>query len=221
MPRYTAVVDACVLVPIALADTLQRVAERGLYRPLWSDRILGEAQTAVEEIHPGTDAAKRFASMREAFDDALIVGWEELESGIWLPDEDDRHVAAAAVRGSAQGIITANTKDFPASALEPFGLEAVHPNDFLLDQLDLSPATLLQVIREQAAHTKRPPLPRRTWLPSSAGPAPPASPTKSSASWPAPWTASERRPDRSGRRALALPASSSTRRRVTVTRTSL
>ncbi len=44
MPRYTAVLDACVLVPIALADTLLRVAEKGLYRPLWSDRILGEAQ---------------------------------------------------------------------------------------------------------------------------------------------------------------------------------
>ncbi|MGH3189198.1 MAG: PIN domain-containing protein [Streptosporangiaceae bacterium] len=158
MPRYTAVLDACVLVPIALADTLLRVAEKGLYRPLWSQRILGEAQDAVEEIHPGIDAAKRFASMREAFDDALVTGWEELEPGIHLPDEDDRHVVAAAVRGGAQGIITANAKDFPVSALEPLGLEAVHPDDFLLDQLDLSPPTLLQVIREQAAHTRRPPL---------------------------------------------------------------
>jgi hypothetical protein len=77
MPRYTAVLDACALVPVALADTLLRVAEKGLYRPLWSDRILGEAQAAIEEIHPGIDAAKRFASMREAFDDALVTGWEE------------------------------------------------------------------------------------------------------------------------------------------------
>jgi hypothetical protein len=72
MPRYTAVLDACVLVPIALADTLLRVAEKGLYRPLWSDRILAEAQAATEEIHPGMDAGKRFAQMREAFDDALV-----------------------------------------------------------------------------------------------------------------------------------------------------
>jgi hypothetical protein len=91
-----------VLVPIALADTLLRVAERGLYRPLWSQRILGEAQDAVEEIHPGIDAAKRFASMREVFDDALVTGWEELEPGIHLPDEDDRHVVAATVRGGDQ-----------------------------------------------------------------------------------------------------------------------
>ena len=92
MPRHTAVLDACVLVPIALADTLLRVAEKGLYRPLWSGRILAEAQAATEEIHPGIDAAKRFAQMREAFDDALVSGWEELEGGLSLPDQDDRHV---------------------------------------------------------------------------------------------------------------------------------
>ena len=97
MPRYTAVLDACVLVPIALADTLLRVAEKGLYRPLWSDRILAEAQAATEEIHPGIDAGKRFAQMREAFDDAVVTGWKELEPGLLLPDEDDRHVLAAAI----------------------------------------------------------------------------------------------------------------------------
>jgi hypothetical protein len=141
MPRYTAVLDACVLVPISLADTLLRVAEKGLYRPLWSDRILAEAQAATEEIHPGIDAGKRFAQMREAFDDAVVTGWEELEPGLLLPDEDDKHVLAAAIRGGAQGIITANVKDFPAAALDPLGLEAAHPDDFLLDQLDLTPPT--------------------------------------------------------------------------------
>jgi hypothetical protein len=50
-----------VLVPVALADTLLRVAEKGLYRPLWSERILGEAQAAIAEIHPGIDTVKRFA----------------------------------------------------------------------------------------------------------------------------------------------------------------
>lgn len=74
MPRYTAVLDACVLVPIALADTLLRVAEKGLYRPLWTDHILTEAQAAIEEIHPGIDVSKRFAGMREAFNDALVTG---------------------------------------------------------------------------------------------------------------------------------------------------
>lgn len=86
MPRYAAVLDACVLVPVVLADTLLRVAEKGLYRPLWSERILTEAQEAIEEIHPGIDVHKRFADMDTAFDDALVTGWEGLEAGIALPD---------------------------------------------------------------------------------------------------------------------------------------
>ena len=70
-----------VLMPIALADTLLWVAEKGLYRPLWSGRILAEAQAATEEIHPSMDAGKRFAQMREAFNDAMVIGWQELEPG--------------------------------------------------------------------------------------------------------------------------------------------
>lgn len=158
MPQYTAVLDACVLVPINLADTLLRIAEKGMYRPLWSEVILTEAQDAIEDIHPGIDISKRFAMMREVFDDAMVTGWEELENGISLPDEDDRHVVAAAVRGGANGIITANVADFPSSALNPLGIEVVHPDDFLLDNLDLSPTTVLQVIRRQASHAKLPPL---------------------------------------------------------------
>ena len=186
MPRYTAVLDACVLVPIALGDTLLRVAEKGLYRPLWSSRILIEAQQATEEIHPGIDVGKRFTSMREAFGDVLVTGWEELEPGIRLPDGNDRHVVAAAVRGGANAIITANLADFPATALRPFGLEAVHPDDFLLDQLDLSPPPSCR------SSTSRPPAPGNhrsphvTWPPCSAGRAYPASPTRSSALCPPP-----------------------------------
>ena len=134
-----------------------RVAEKGLYRPLWSDRILAEAQAATEEIHPGVDAGKRSAQMREAFDDALVTGWENSSRESGCPT---RTTGTCSRRrsGVAQGIITANTKDFPAAALEPLGLEAVRPDNFLLDQPDLSPPTILQVIREQAARTRRPPL---------------------------------------------------------------
>jgi hypothetical protein len=86
MPRYTAVLDACVLVPIALADILLRAAEKGLYRPLWSMRILAEAQAATEEVHPGIDVGKRSARKRGgAFDDAMVTGREEPEPGISSP----------------------------------------------------------------------------------------------------------------------------------------
>jgi hypothetical protein len=75
-----------------------------------------------------------------------------------LPDPDDCHVVAAAIRGGAQAIVTSNLADFPSDSIGAFDLEAVHPDDFLLDQLDLSPVIVQDVVREQVAHAKAPPL---------------------------------------------------------------
>lgn len=159
MARYAAVLDACVLVPIALADTLLRIAERELYRPLWSDRILAEAADAVFEVHPDISAeqvGKRFAAMDKTFEDARVEGWEGLEATVALPDPDDRHVVAAALRGRADAIITTNVRHYPTDTLEPLGIEVIHPDNFLLDQLDLVPRTVLDALREQAANTRHP-----------------------------------------------------------------
>ncbi len=161
MPRYTALLDACVLVPIALADTLLRLAERELYRPLWSDRILAEAADAVADVHPDLGPeliARRFRAMDDTFEDALVTGWEPIEASLSLPDPDDRHVVAAAIRGRADAIVTANVRHFPGAALAPLGIAVVDPDEFLLDQLDLAPRILVDVLREQAAHTRNPPL---------------------------------------------------------------
>jgi predicted nucleic acid-binding protein len=159
--RYAVVLDACVLVPVALADTLLRIAERELYRPLRSARIVAEAADAIVEIHPDIppeQVQRRFADMDDTFEDALVAGWEDLEDTVTLPDPDDRHVVAAAVRGRADAIVTANVRDYPVDILGPLNVEVIHPDDFLLNQLDLAPRVVLEVLREQAAHTRRPPL---------------------------------------------------------------
>ncbi len=89
--------------------------------------------------------------MDAAFDDALVTGWEGLEAGSPCQIQDDRHVVAAAIRGGAQAIVTANADDFPVATLGQFGLEAVpFPTPSYWIQLDLSPPTILQVIREQS-----------------------------------------------------------------------
>jgi predicted nucleic acid-binding protein len=155
MPTQKVVLDACVLVPVAPTDTLLRLAEKGRFRPLWSDRILDEAERAVRGLHPDMDPARRFASMRRAFPRSLVTGWEAHEQDTQLPDPNDRHVVAAAIRGGADTIVTANLQDFPAADLPP-GLTAVHPDTFLCEQADLDPATVLQVIREQSAQTRNP-----------------------------------------------------------------
>ena len=128
---------------------------------LWSQRILLEAQDAIEEIRPDIPKeriAKRFAAMNQAFEDALVSGWEALEPPNALPDPNDRHVVSAALAGRADGIITMNLRDFPGRALEPFGLEVIHPDDFLMDQLDLVPGVVLDVLQEQSEHARNPQL---------------------------------------------------------------
>lgn len=113
MARYAVLLDACVLVPIALTDTLLRIAERDLYRPLWSARIVAEATDVIVEIHPDippVQVQRRFGAMDSAFEDARVDGWEDLEDKVTLPDPNDRHVVAAAVRGRTDAIVTANVR---------------------------------------------------------------------------------------------------------------
>ncbi|MFO0135945.1 MAG: hypothetical protein ACK56U_20305, partial [Planctomyces sp.] len=73
--------------------------------------------------------------------DCLVTGYETLIDAVTLPDPDDRHVLAAAIRAGADLIVTFNLKDFPEKDLKPYGIEAQHPDDFLTFQLDLAPNT--------------------------------------------------------------------------------
>jgi hypothetical protein len=96
--------------------------------------------------------------MTDSFPDATVTDWEAHETAVTLSDPDDRHVVAVAIRGRADAIVTANLADFPAETLDPLGIDIVGPDEFLLDQLDLAPRVVIEAIREQAEHTRRPPL---------------------------------------------------------------
>lgn len=157
---FVAFLDACALVPVSLADTLLGAAERGLFRPLWSEDVLGEAERAVKRVHPELSpsrVARRFRVMRQAFPDSSVAGYEAMASGLELPDPDDRHVAAAAALGRADVLVTFNVRDFPAVAM-PDGVEVVHPDEFLLAQVDLHDSECVEVLRQQAASLLRPPV---------------------------------------------------------------
>lgn len=157
---FTAFLDACVMVPVSLCDTLLRTAEHDLYRPTWSPTVLEEARRAILEIHPDLGPARidtRLHFMNVAFPDATVTGYEPLEEGLALPDPNDRHVAAAALRAHADVLVTANLSDFPPQAMDPLGIEVLSPDEFLLDLLDLDLDTVRQVLIEQAAAMARPP----------------------------------------------------------------
>lgn len=135
------------------------MAQAGFYRPLWSERILLEVEAAILGFRPDLDPARvsrRVLQMSATFEDASVDGWEEVSAGLDLPDPDDRQVLAAAIAGGAQAIVTFNLKDFPDDQLHRRGIDARHPDEFLLDQLDLLPSRTLEVLVEQAADLAHP-----------------------------------------------------------------
>lgn len=147
---FPAFLDTCVLFPQYLSDTLLTQADARTYRPLWSRGVLDELHGVLtrETSMTPEQVTHRLDRMRRAFPDAEVVGYEHLVSGM-TNDEKDRHVLAAAVRGSAEVLVTFNIRDFPDSALKQFDIRVVTPDDFLLDQLDLYPAVVLNCLHEQ------------------------------------------------------------------------
>ncbi len=153
--------DACVLYPAPLRDLLIRLARTDLFRARWTDLILDECFRNIlegrPELRPEMLARTRELMIR-AVPDCLVAGYEPLIDGLQLPDPDDRHVLATAIRAAAQTIVTANLRDFPEAALRRYGIEALHPDDFVLDLLDLAPGAVTTVLVEQAAGLKSPPV---------------------------------------------------------------
>jgi predicted nucleic acid-binding protein len=154
---FPAFLDTCVLYPAYLCDTLLRLAEASAYRPLWSADVLAELRrNLVERGIPPDRVDHRVAQMTRAFPDAMVTGYESLIDGM-TNDPKDRHVLAAAVRANAEVLVTFNLSDFPEPALKPYDVAAVHPDEFLLDQLDLYPGLTVEVLRQQAGSYRREP----------------------------------------------------------------
>lgn len=149
--------DACVLLPYQLCDLLLRLGETDIYQPLWSDEILEEVSRNLVISLGRTEqqATRRVGQMQKAFPHATVEGYEALVP-VMTNDPKDRHVLAAAIHGQAALIVTANLKDFPAEALAPYGIEAVHPDECLLDQLDLYPQQTTKCLQEQRAAYRSP-----------------------------------------------------------------
>jgi predicted nucleic acid-binding protein len=145
---FPAFLDTNVLYGAMLNDFVLELADRGLFRPLWSADILEELRKNL--IEAGEDASlieKRISTMTAYFPDAMIDGYDSLIPAMTC-DPKDRHVLAAAVRAGAEVLVTFNLKDFPRISTEPFDVEVVHPDDFLLDQLDLSHAPTMRALVE-------------------------------------------------------------------------
>ena len=157
---FIVVYDACVLHPAPLRDLVIRIANTGVVRARWSARILDECFRSILAQRPDLKPealARTRELMNQAVPDCLVEGFEAVIDGLTLPDPEDRHVLAAAIRAGAQAIVTTNLRDFPAEALGPYHIEAKHPDDFVIETIDLAPALVVQVLTEQAGALKNPP----------------------------------------------------------------
>ena len=96
--------------------------------------------------------------MDRSVPDCLVTGFEDLAESLVLPDPDDRHVLAAAIRSQAGVIVTYNLKDFPESILDANGIEAQHPDEFVTHLFDLAPGSVCHSVRCQRLALKNPPL---------------------------------------------------------------
>lgn len=160
MSRFTAVLDANVLHSYPLTSLLLELAEARLFRPVRSADIHAEWMRSVQAARSGIQTAlleRRRAAMDAALPDACVKGYERLIASLTLPDADDRHVLAAAIRARAQVIVTFNGKDFPRSVLAGFDIAAQHPDTFVRRLVDVAPSVVRGRAETMLAAWAKPP----------------------------------------------------------------
>lgn len=142
---FVVVYDANVLYPNLMRDLLIRIARQGLVQAKWSERILDETFDSLRRNRPELPADRLLRTrelMVKAVADCLVHDYEALVEAVDLPDPDDRHVLAVAIKAHAQVIVTNNLRDFPAKELDRWDIEAKSPDAFVSDQIHLDRAVV-------------------------------------------------------------------------------
>jgi predicted nucleic acid-binding protein len=158
--QLIAIYDACVLYPAPLRDFLIQLALTDLFQAKWSDRIHDEWIRNLLANRPDLKKAqleKTRQLMNSATRDCLVERYDALIDSVKLPDEDDRHVLAAAIHAHAAVIVTFNLKDFPPKALRPHKIEAIHPDEFVVRLIGIDSAAVCETARRHRARLRNPP----------------------------------------------------------------
>lgn len=160
MSELVAILDACVLYPAPLRDFLMHLALTHVFRARWSEAIHDEWMRNVLADRPDlnlTQLTRTKALMNAAILEAVVEGFEPLVDTLDLPDADDRHVLAAAIRADASLIVTFNLKDFPDVKLAPFGVAAIHPDEFVITLIQDAAESVVTAFKRQHNSLKNPP----------------------------------------------------------------
>lgn len=167
MTSLTALFDSCVLYPAPLRDLLMHLSLTDSFNAKWTNAIhdewmrnvlLNRQDLSLKQLERTRDLMNLHAG------DCLVEGYEGLISDLLLPDHNDRHVLAAAIRASASVIVTYNLKDFPAESIMRYGIEVQHPDDFLLRILNSSSEVFCNSVRRLRMSLKNPPIDAEKYL---------------------------------------------------------
>ena len=162
--RYTAFIDACALAGALKRNLLLTLAEAEFFRVRWSGPVLDETQRAIEGIltkKGAFDAAARALNARQAmesaFEDASVEDFEKF-LGVCedLPDKNDAHVVAAALKTQAAVIVTDNLKHFPVKLMEPLNLDIRSADEFIADTIALDVGRAIAAIKKMRDRFKKP-----------------------------------------------------------------
>lgn len=158
--NYTVVFDACVLYPAPLRSLLMYLALSGQFRARWTADIHDEWIRNLLLTRPDL-TVEQLEKVKNLMDQhvpgALVTNYQTLIPSIELPDRDDRHVVAAAIKARAEAVITFNLKDFPDEALSKYAIKAIHPDDFITDLMELNIGCVLEAVRRHRTSLKNPP----------------------------------------------------------------
>jgi predicted nucleic acid-binding protein len=158
--NFIVLLDANVLFPAPIRDLLMNLACEGLYQPKWTKTIQEEWVVNLLEKRPDLlheQLMNAVDAMNETFPDANVLGFESLIEGLSLPDDNDLHVFAAAVRSKSEVIVTFNIKDFPSNYIKEFDIEAQHPDLFITNLINLDNSKAISALNNQVRRLKNPP----------------------------------------------------------------
>ena len=156
---FVVVYDACALYGNTVRNLLIRLAQAHMVQAKWTDRILDELDRALGEKRgiPPEKLARLRTLVNASVADCLVAGYEPLIDGLKLPDPDDRHVLAAAIKAGAQVIVTANLADFPEEYLAQWGIEARGLDDFVLDLIGINDRVVHACVQQIVDERSNPP----------------------------------------------------------------
>ena len=167
MPAFTAFLDANVLYPAQLRNLLMYLAVPAIFRARWSEHVQEEWISNLLESRPDLTRAQLERTrrlMNTHVPDALVTGYDHLIPALTLPDPNDRHVLAAAIRGGADVIVTNNLRDFPKDVLEEYEIDALTPDEFILHQIGLYPEAVCAAVEEHRTSLHNPSMSREEYL---------------------------------------------------------